>query len=331
MNFVAVEFIIPFRVYLPKQFLKVRLDNRIYNVMLEPMPPETIPNGLNSHGENLELSYDIFGYAGRTKFLIVLDYEITLDSENDKRLFVDKEQIFVEEAIKATNRVIEVYRDQDYNNLGQKSFHVIPIVRNDLKIIRLFPVDESYNQVEGLVIVRPVGLVGFGNAVTRNENIKNEIEKLLFEGTPIPVYRLFLDSARNSLWRGVFRLVPVEANTAFESFIPEIFKLIDSTCSDISEDSLFQKIIKLHDVINSKLSEKGIPLLQWFNYPKDGWKSLYEPSLLEWKIKCYELRNKVIHQGYNSVYVNEAKEAFDASLNVIGYIQSIIIKVLFEN
>jgi hypothetical protein len=68
--------------------------------------------------------------------------------------------------------------------------------------------------------------------------------------------------------------------------------------------------------------------VSWFKPPKNGWGSIIEPILVERKTKCYELRKKVIHEGYSQVTLIESKEAHSAAVSAINYIQ-IIVRVLF--
>ncbi|WP_459482092.1 hypothetical protein [Clostridium saccharoperbutylacetonicum] len=331
MAFVCVEFIIPFRIYLPEKFYKVNLKGRFFNVKPIPIVPESVSDGVNFCGKDLELNHDIFGYAGRTKFIIILDYKLSQNSENDKNFFFDNEQCFLDESISAVNRVLEVYGDMDRNNMNEKSFHIIPIVKYDLNTLRIILVDENFDKIEGISIFKPVSsTISLNDVVERKKDVIDDIEQILLEGTIIPIYRILINSSLNYIWRGVYRLVPVESNTAFESFIPEVTKIFNKNYEYGENDGLLKKLKDLEVVINKKLEENKYDSISWFDYSgnKNGWNSLIEPNLLEWKHKCYELRKKVIHEGFNEVSRTEAIEAHNASCNAIKYIQGIFWKVI---
>jgi hypothetical protein len=140
----GVEFIAPFRIYLTEKFFTVNIESG--NSLVKPIaiPPISTEEGVQVHGRQIEISHDIFGFAGRTKFAVMLDYEIDVKLANWKQAFSDKEAVFIDLALFSVNRMLEVYRDQDRNNLNEKSFHVIPLVRTDLSDIRLVAVDDSF-------------------------------------------------------------------------------------------------------------------------------------------------------------------------------------------
>ena len=146
--------------------------------------------------------------------------------------FADNESLFIDVALMSVNRMLEVYRDQDRNNLNEKSFHIIPLVKSDLYGFRMVAVDERFNKIEGFVIRKPFyHSVGFSSAVDRKPDIISAISKLLKDGTVLPIYRDLLNSAINHIWRGQYRLVPVEANTALESFTTHgLYRLYGTLC-----------------------------------------------------------------------------------------------------
>lgn len=325
----GIEFIAPFRIYLPEKFYEVKVENNTSLVKPIPLPPIGVNEGIQVHGRNIEISHDIFGYAGRTRFAFILEYEIDINSENWKHAFADKESVFIDLAVMSMNRMLEVYRDQDRNNLNEKSFHVIPLVQTDLSDFRLVAVDEYFNEVEGFVIRKPsFHRVGFGSAVERKQEIIDEIQILLQNGTSIPIYRELFSSALNYIWRGMYRLVPVEANTAFEGFVPEIIHLLDPTLNRSQLPNIYGKLLKLEDVLSSALIQVGESNITWFTRPANGWKTLCQQELRTWYSDCYCLRNRVIHEGYNKVSREEAMRSYEGALNVVNYIQSEVRKII---
>jgi len=323
----GVEFIAPFRIYITEKFFTVKIESG--NSLVKPIAIPPIGTEEGVHGRQIEISHDIYGFAGRTKFSIILDCEIDVESANWKQAFSDKEAVFIDLAILSVNRMLEVYRDQDRNDLNEKSFHVIPLVRTDLSDIRLVAVDDSFTEVQGFSIRRPsFHRVGFGSAVERRPEIIDVIQDLLQTGSPIPVYRELLSSALNYIWRGFYRLVPVEANTAFESFVPEIIHLLDPTVNRNEYSGIYEKLLKLEEVLSSSLSQAGKSNVIWFAKPPNGWKTLNHQELNKWYNTCYLLRNRVIHEGYNKVARVEAIQSYEGALAGIIYIQSEVRKVI---
>lgn len=325
----GIEFIAPFRIYLPEDFFEVKLGERVSFVKPMALPPVQVNKGAQVCGKNIEISHDIFGYAGRTKFAIIIDEDIDIGSETWKNDFVDNESLFIDVALRSVNRMLEVYRDQDRNNLNEKSFHIIPLVKSDLYDFRIVTVDERFNEIEGFVIRKPSFLrVGYGAAVDRTPDIISAISKMLKDGTVLPVYRDLLNSAINYIWRGQYRLVPVEANTALESFIPDIIHFLDPSIDRSELTNLYKKLLRLEDVLSIALYRSNKNTISWFTKPPDGWKTLIHHELKKWYEDCYCLRNKVIHEGYNSVSQQDAIKSYEGSLSTINYIQTEVRKIV---
>lgn len=324
----GVEFTSPFRIYLPEEFFEVKIDNETTLVKPIALPP-IHTQGTQVHGKNIEISHDIFGYAGRTRFVVVVDKNVNNNAHNWKKNFLEQESNYVDLALKSVNRMLEIYRDQDRNNLNEKSFHIIRIVKTDIYDIRIFAVDENIKQIDNFVVTRPsFHRVGFNDAVKRNPEIIKEIKMFLKEGTPLPIYRELLNSALNYIWRGQYRLVPVEANTAFESFIPGAILLLDKKEKRSKEKTLLNKLLKLEDILYSALGDSKQNAISWFDRPLMGWKSITHSAFLKWYNDCYKLRNKVIHVGYKDVTKKEAIKSYEASWEAIDYIQSELRKVI---
>ncbi len=324
----GVQFIAPFRIYLPEDFFEVKLEEGIFLVKPTALPPIQTA-GTQVQGKNIEISHDIFGYAGRTQFSVVIDEEIHADSDNWKNDFVENESKFIDLALMSANRMLEVYRDRDRNNLDEKSFHIIQLVKTDIYDLRLSALDEKLNEIEGLVIRKPsFHQVGFGAAVERKPEIVAEIRGLLKDGSLLPIYRELMNSALNYIWRGQYHLVPVEANTAFESFIPEIVHLLDASVNREELKDLYAKLIKLEDLLSIALVRSSNNSISWFTKPSGGWKTLAQSELQKWHDDCYLLRNRVIHEGYNKVTRQEAIRAYESSVSAINYVQLEVRKVI---
>ena len=311
----GIAFIVPYRFYTPDKFYEIQILDRFFKVKPQPLPPLPIGQGPQVQGHNIEFSHDIFGYAGRTLFHVVLDEDFNVFTDTGRQEFVDKEKVFIDSAIMVVNRFIEIYRNYDFNGLGEQSFHAIPIVKTDIYDIRITPIEDDLSIKSDLVVrMLRFGDTGFGGATSRPEQSISRIESHLKQGTPIPVWVELLTSAKNYLWRGQYRLTVIEANTAFEVFVSDRIQL---------EKDLFAKLVFLESELNKKLEEKRLPMINWFLSSKDGWRSLANPELLNWYKKCYLLRNKAIHEGYLGTK-QESLEAYEAARVAIVYIDSIL-------
>lgn len=322
----AVSFVIPFRIYLPENFYEVKIGSREFKVKPQRLPPLKTAQDIEVLGNNVEFLHDIFGYAGRTLFYVLLDYQVDMSTEEDKGNFVKRDKLFINDAVVVINRLLEVYRDQDKNSLGEKSFHITPIVLADISDIRIVLVKDNA-EVQGISVRIPsLRPISFGVATQRSAEVISEITELLRGGTKIPIYREILSSSMNTIWRGLYRLSPVESNTAFEAFISEITLLLDS--STVLPENLFGKLVLLESVLNRKFASKSLAVISWFTPEKNGWKSILDPVLISWKDKCYELRGKIIHEGYSQVTLREAVDSHETSLGAINYIQGLVQRII---
>lgn len=322
---IAVEFVGPFRIYLPDRFFTVLLKGRSADVKAVPFQSESVDFGVHVHGAGVEIAHDIFGYAGRTKFCLVFDEEIDTSGDEWRTAITNRDHEIRESAIAFTNRLLEVYRDRDKNGLGEGSFHIVPLVRADLSRFRIVIVDDELNEFPGFAISWPAfRSVGMGTAVQRDATVIADIVNILRSGDPILVERELVSSALNHLWRGVYRLVPVEANTAFESFVSRMIINLDATANLSEFKGLLIKVKKLENILSTALQAVGLNAVSWFN--ADGWKGLAESNLLAWHKDCYSLRNRVIHEGYSGVTRAEAQNALDTMLAAQFYIENIFKK-----
>jgi hypothetical protein len=321
----AVSFVAPYRIYVPDEFFHALVDGRSAQVKAVPIPPIVSASASQVHGQNVEIAHDIFGFAGRTQFYIVLDENIDVGAQDWKKAICERDHEIVEIALNVVNRLLAVYRDQDVNRIGVASFHVVELVRGDLSDISLIVVDDELNQVPEFSVTWPgFRSMGFGDAVLREPQIVEAIRGHLASGTEISIERELLTSARNHLWRQQLRLVPIEANTAFESYAFSALKRADpgNTLPDSSD--AIKKLLELERVFSSAAAENGKLFNSWFDPAQPGWKGLQNPALKRWHSSCYELRNKVIHRGYNSVTTAEANAALTDTQSAIAMVEQCI-------
>lgn len=327
----CIEFTAPYRIYLPEEFFDVALGGRISLVkpvaLLPPIYPE---GGIQLQGKDVEFSHDIFGLAGRTRFIVIVDERIDGDSDWKSRI-TDNVDSFVDIALKLANRMLEVYRDQDVNRLVGKSFHIVQLVKTDILDVRITGLGESLNEIEGFVISNPFSKPIMFGPEGRTPEIIAGIRQTLKNGTPVPIYRDLMSSAHNYLWRGQYRLVPVEANTSFESYIAEAIRLLNPQIAISERDNLFNKLLKLEELLSISTRKSELDKVVWFTKPQNGWKSLIQADLRNWYDNCYQVRNKVIHEGYNQVTQQEALSAFQAAISAIKHVRSETSKVIPNN
>lgn len=321
----AVAFVAPYRLYLPVEFFDVLVDEQLARVKAVPLPPVATEGAAQVHGSNVEINHDIFGFAGRTQFYVVLSEEIEISSAEWKQIVCKRDREFVEAALGVVNRLLTVYRDQDVNKIGVSSFHVIELVLGDLSNISLVVVDEELRQISDFAVTWPgFHSMGFGGAVERDSLVVQAIRGYLANGTEIPIERELLTSARNHLWRRQLRLVPLEANTAFESYsFSALLRASPATQLPDTSD-LLRKLQELEAVFSKAATVKSIHFSRWFDPAIPGWRGLEDPVLMQWHINCYKLRNRVIHRGYNGVTAAEAKAALTFTEQAISMIEQCV-------
>jgi len=321
----AVAFVAPYRIYVPDEFFDALVDGKHARVKAVPLPSATSVGGSQVHGPNVEIKHDIFGFAGRTQFHVVLGDEIDVSAAEWKQLVCQRDREIVEAALGVVNRLLAVYRDRDVNKIGVSSFHVVELVRGDLSDISLVVVDDELNQVADFAVNWPAfQSMGFGDAVTRDPVVTAAIRDYLASGTEISIERELLASARNHIWRGQLRLVPIEANTAFESFAYSALRRVSPASQLPDTSDVFRKLQELEVVFSAAAVARSKQFFAWFNQSTPGWKGLQDSYLMQWHRDCYELRNKVIHRGYNSVTPAEAKAAIAGTEDAMAMIENCI-------
>ncbi|WP_138679309.1 hypothetical protein [Candidatus Accumulibacter phosphatis] len=321
----AIAFVAPYRIYLPDEFFDVLLGGSCARVKAVPLPPIAATDAPQVHGQNVEVSHDIFGFAGRTKFYVVLGESVDITDPGWKQSICTRDHALVASALGAVNRMVAVYRDIDVNRIGVSSFHVIELVRGDLSDISLVVVDEEFNQISDFAVIWPgYRTMGFGDAVTREAKVVDTIRTCLASGTEIPIERELLTSARNHHWRRQLRLVPVEANTAFESYAFSALKRVAPGAVFPDSIDVFKKLQELDSAFATAATTNSKTFSRWFDPAVQGWKGLLCAELIQWHSGCYELRNKVIHRGYNAVTDSEADAAIKHTVAAISMVEKCI-------
>ncbi|QLQ31483.1 MAG: hypothetical protein HZT40_07615 [Candidatus Thiothrix singaporensis] len=258
-------------------------------------------------------------------FYVVLDELIDVSDPGWKQAICDRDHELVAIALGAVNRMLAVYRDIDVNRIGASSFHVIELVRGDLSNISVVVVDETLNQISDFSVTWPgYRTMGFGEAITREPKVVDAIRTCLASGTEIPMERELLTSARNHHWRRQLRLVPVEANTAFESYAFSALKRAAPGAVFPDSIDVFRKLQELDSALANAAAVNSKTFTRWFDPAIQGWKGLLCAELKLWHSGCYELRNKVIHRGYNVVTEGEADAAIKHTMTAISMVENCI-------
>jgi hypothetical protein len=321
----AIQFIAPYRIYVPDEFFRVLIGSIAAHVKAVPLPPAGVAGASQIHGQNVEIVHDIFGFGGRTQFYVVLGETVDVSDSSWTKTVCARDGEFVEAALRAVNRLLAVYRDLDVNRIGVRSFHVIELVRGDLSDISLIVVDDELDQFGDFAITWPsYRTVGVGQAIMRDVAVIDAIRAQLASGSEISIERELLTSAQNHLWRRQLRLVPVEANMAFESYAYSALKRAAPSNTLPDSSDVFKKLQELDAALAAAASIKSKQFIRWFDATMQGWKGLRSVELREWHGNCYALRNKVIHRGYNAVTAAEADVAIKNTRAAIAMIDECV-------
>ena len=97
----AVSFVAAYRIYVPDEFFHALVDGRSAQVKAVPIPPIASASASQVHGQNVEIAHDIFGFAGRTQFYIVLDENIDVGAQDWKKAICERDHEIVETALNA--------------------------------------------------------------------------------------------------------------------------------------------------------------------------------------------------------------------------------------
>lgn len=323
MLYPYVSFVIPYALYLPDDVYPVNLKGEVIHVRTSFLPSGPQPDGTHIAGPNVELLNDVFGYAGKTKFEFLFVNRPTsqayLSDEEEKELLQD--------SLNVCNRIIQVYRAHDRNSLGLYSFHVIPLAVHDLSMKTFGLADENFNVKPDSKVVRPLrNTVAVGpEAVRRSDEVLKEIKDKLQTGVPIPLETLLLRSAQNHLWRSEYWIVPIEMNTAFETVVTRVLRKAKQLLNKTHPipDKFFDRLVHTQKYVNQLRQKNGLEEIQWLD-KCSGWKNFRAcPEIMAWKTSCYELRCRVVHEGYLDVTEEEAKASIHASVQAIKYIYNL--------
>ncbi|MDO9531678.1 MAG: hypothetical protein Q7O12_06055 [Deltaproteobacteria bacterium] len=332
----CVTFILPFCLHIPDDYYDILHEDDLYRAKTTfIVKSETAHSPMTSAGP-WGLGHDTFGRMGNTKLNIIFINKIELPNlsfftkpdftEKDLikyNIWRDKEEDYINIALKVCNRILEVYRDQD-KRLDEPSFHIFPVTLADISDARFYLLDEEFKRIfYGGIRPYPKGMMGISG---RTPEVIKIIKEMLVSNTQVPFWRVLIRNAQNYLWRENYRLVPVEMNTAFEFVINETLnKYIIMYLYKQKPTTFLDKLILLQFFINDYRSIMGNKPIEWAPQSNQGgWRSLPSVSgrqeVVNWYLNCYLLRNKVIHEGYNNVTRVEAEQALNSTESAITFI-----------
>jgi hypothetical protein len=332
----CVSFVLPFCLHIPDDYYDILFEDELYCVKTTfIVKSKTAHSPMTSAGP-WELGHDTFGRMGNTKLNIFFIRKIDLPNlsfltkpdftEKDLKnynIWRDREEEYINIALKVCNRILEVYRDQD-KRLDEPSFHIFPVTSADISDARFYLLDGEFERIfQGGIRPYPKGMMGISG---RSPEVIQIIKEMLRRNTQVPFWRVLIRNAQNWLWREDYRLVPVEMNTAFEFAINETLnKYVKMYLYAHKPTTFLDKLILLQLFINDYRSTTGNQPIEWAPQSNQGgWRSLPSVSgrqeVVNWYLNCYLLRNKVIQEGYNNVTRIEAEQALNSTQSAINFI-----------
>jgi len=314
----CVRFVLPFCIHIPDGMYDAIVDKQRYQIGVVFLTNKETPYTPMTSGGRWEIHHDAFGRTGNTELSVVFSTpmenpELGVLTKPVSEISIEDNQIldqwrlteegFILTAVKVSNRLLEVYRDQDANNAGEPSFHIFPITEYDISNVRFCLLDQDYKEVfqGGLRPYFKSSLALSGRAHEVIQNVKN----FLLSDAPIPIWRILLRHAQNWLWRADYRLVPVEMNTAFEIVSDEMLTRYVGLMSyqkDISRLNFLDKLILIQRLSNDYRKISGKPPLVWApSDNRNGWDGFLSvqgrQEIAAWYQHCYLLRNEAVHKG----------------------------------
>jgi len=247
-----------------------------------------------SGANNVEVPYDRLGRVAHSWAEIRFPMYVEADMMDAYRELLGWVQAVI-------NRLLEVYR----YTTGE--FHVEAIPKNELRPFSVQNVKEDGTlENREKMVSGPIG--GEWVRVARTEPIPAEAQRILRDGTNLPIERmLYLNARREALFEN-YRIAVVEAETAFETLvdraITEHYRRQGRSGSDI------ENILRagLKNLIEHHLSKCC----------KEAFEGT--PQHTAWETDLYNLRNSVVHNGA-SVEDEQCQQALAAAEQAIKWIE----------
>ncbi|MBM7846283.1 hypothetical protein [Herpetosiphon giganteus] len=245
-----------------------------------------------------ELWNDKNGTFRRTEFVILFPPSIiVLGQSLQNSYFGDDVDRIIDCTVTVLNRLIRIYR-----YVTQDTY--IPFI-DKTEIWNSFSYGVVSRSSEGQLQgnIRNAGYdVNLVNTIQEyDHNIHHQISQMLITEDKIPLYEELLISARYYLSISNWRMACVEIQTCFEVFVSEIVREYyvkkGKTLNQITNilDCGLKNLIKDH--MNKVLSKQF---------------DTNNPIYNDWLNKTYNIRNKIVHEGYQVAY----EEAIESILAV---------------
>jgi hypothetical protein len=200
------------------------------------------------------------------------------------------------------NRLLSVYR------YSMEEFYIDTVPKNELNIQAITTIDEHGKLSDRATMI---GFQSVGNRwlkAARTQPIPDEAQRILRDGTELPISRvLFLNARREHLLEN-YRIAVVEAEIAFEALI----------------DQVIAQYYRGQGLSSAEIENKlraGLTNLIAHHIPRccgAAFESTSEHTA--WQTDLYELRNSVVHDGA-SVSAEQASQALDAAERAMGWIE----------
>ncbi|MGQ0377249.1 MAG: hypothetical protein ACT4OW_07090 [Nitrososphaerota archaeon] len=217
------------------------------------------------------------------------------------------EEIF-ERGILVVNRLLNVVR-----SLVTEHYVVQHIIKEDIEGFQTKHFDLNDEEIVGAGVVATTNgslklIVGGFNV---DDNKKTEIFSMLENNITIPIHRELLRNANESLFLENYRVAIIEAESAVEVLIITILRRGFLNDGKTPEDT------------DKMLLSTGFKNLKNDHLKKFTHSDFTSTSIhVDWEEKCYELRNKVVHQGMPADY-NKTREAIESATNAINLLEKI--------
>jgi len=207
----------------------------------------------------------------------------------------------IENAVMYVNKFLEVYR-------SRTSFYWITPL-SPYTITQFAVVDHYKNQSDDVryrfVTESPL------KTGPLNDSVQNEIKRGVQLETPITLYNQLDLNAEDKISRGDYNSAIIDSAILFETWIKEAFQII-AVKKGYSESWAIDKVTK-GDGSGDYLSPKNIASDQILRL---GFDFSETDEFQRWDKKTREVRNNVVHEGYQS-NENEAREAKSSAIKAI--------------
>lgn len=196
-----------------------------------------------------------------------------------------KDRILIESAVEYLNKFLRAYR-------SSTSFYWITTL--SVHEISRFSIADIYENesTEHRTKFITQGAVKFGSM---DDDVLNRVRHAIQMESPISIYNELDLNAEDKIDRGDFNSAIIDSATLFESWIKDAFEII--ACEQGNSEEEAREMITKGDDSGDYLSPKNIALA---HIPKLGFDFEGTTEFDIWDKNTREIRNKVVHEGYQA-------------------------------